>query len=142
VISLLDLGLCLTRRVPLVLQTELAECGLACLAMVTGYFGLDTDLMALRRRFTSPTRGTGLDEIARCADALGLTCRAVRVDLVDIGALKTPAILRADLNGSIMMRYRDGSRALHLNSRLLQDFNEVIIDIASKLANYGVPLTG
>ena len=36
------------RRVPLVLQTEAAECGLACLAMVAGAHGLDTDLPALR----------------------------------------------------------------------------------------------
>ena len=111
-ISLLDLGLLRVRRVPLVLQTELAECGLACLAMVTGYYGFDTDIMALRRRFTSPTRGTSLDEIARCADALGLTCRAVRVDLVDLGALKAPAILHWKMNHFVVLERTRGRKAL------------------------------
>ena len=32
------------QRVPLILQSEAAECGLACLAMVAGAHGLDTDL--------------------------------------------------------------------------------------------------
>ena len=34
-------------RTPLVLQTEAAECGLACLAMVAGHFGYETDLVTL-----------------------------------------------------------------------------------------------
>ena len=41
------------RRVPLVLQTEAAECGLACLAMVASYYGYQTDLATLRDRSTS-----------------------------------------------------------------------------------------
>ncbi len=32
-------------------QTEAAECGLACLAMVVNHHGYETDLASLRRRF-------------------------------------------------------------------------------------------
>ena len=39
------------RRLPVVLQTEAAECGLACISMVAGYFGYPVDSAALRRRF-------------------------------------------------------------------------------------------
>jgi ATP-binding cassette, subfamily B, bacterial CvaB/MchF/RaxB len=38
-------------RLPVVLQSEAAECGLACLAMVAGFHGHELDLNALRRRF-------------------------------------------------------------------------------------------
>ena len=38
------------RRVPLVLQTEAAECGLACLAMVAGFHGHRIDMATLRAR--------------------------------------------------------------------------------------------
>ena len=38
------------REVPIVLQSEAAECGLACLAMVASYHGLKTDLNTIRQR--------------------------------------------------------------------------------------------
>ena len=38
------------RRLPLILQTEGAECGLACLAMIAARHGFDSDLATLRRR--------------------------------------------------------------------------------------------
>ena len=38
------------RRTPLILQTETAECGLACLAMIAGRYGHRVDLPALRQR--------------------------------------------------------------------------------------------
>uniref|UniRef100_UPI00261EC026 cysteine peptidase family C39 domain-containing protein n=1 Tax=uncultured Microbulbifer sp. TaxID=348147 RepID=UPI00261EC026 len=39
------------RQLPVILQTEAAECGLVCLAMIAGFHGYDTDLAGLRRRF-------------------------------------------------------------------------------------------
>ena len=39
-------------RVPLILQTEAAECGLACLAMVASAHGHRTDLATLRQLIT------------------------------------------------------------------------------------------
>ncbi|KAB2838878.1 MAG: hypothetical protein F9K47_17105 [Burkholderiales bacterium] len=38
-------------RLPLILQTEATECGLACLGMVAGYHGHRTDLANLRQQF-------------------------------------------------------------------------------------------
>jgi len=44
-------------RLPMVLQTEASECGLACLVMVTQYFGNAADLPGLRRRFGMSLKG-------------------------------------------------------------------------------------
>ncbi|MDE9447945.1 hypothetical protein KKJ04_21030 [Xenorhabdus bovienii] len=33
------------QKTPLILQSETNECGLACLAMITGYFGKRVDLV-------------------------------------------------------------------------------------------------
>lgn len=41
------------RRVPVIHQTETAECGLACLAMICGHFGKNIDLISLRRSLIS-----------------------------------------------------------------------------------------
>jgi ATP-binding cassette, subfamily B, bacterial CvaB/MchF/RaxB len=46
------------RRIPVVLQTEAAECGLACLAMIAGRYGHRVDLPALRQRYNLSLRGT------------------------------------------------------------------------------------
>ncbi|HHU7234830.1 TPA: cysteine peptidase family C39 domain-containing protein, partial [Escherichia coli] len=45
IINLLDLRW--QRRVPVIHQTETAECGLACLAMICGHFGKNIDLIYL-----------------------------------------------------------------------------------------------
>ncbi|MBB8666684.1 hypothetical protein HEK87_023195, partial [Escherichia coli] len=45
------------RRVPVIHQTETAECGLACLAMICGHFGKNIDLISLRRKFNLSARG-------------------------------------------------------------------------------------
>ena len=45
-----DLNLGFGRKLPLVLQTEAAECGLACLAMVASYHGYRTNLPHLMNK--------------------------------------------------------------------------------------------
>jgi len=45
------------RQLPMMLQTEAAECGLACLAMLASYHGHDVDLAGLRRRFSTSLKG-------------------------------------------------------------------------------------
>ena len=67
-------------RVPVVLQAEAAECGLACLAMVAGAHGLDTDLPTLRQRFSLSLKGVTLADLVRMADALQLNARALRAE--------------------------------------------------------------
>lgn len=91
------------RRVPLVLQTEAAECGLACLAMVAGAHGLDTDLATLRQRFSLSLRGVTLADLVRMADGLQLNSRALRAELDELPQLQTPCILHWDLNHFVVL---------------------------------------
>ena len=51
------------RRLPVVLQAEAAECGLACLAMIAGYHGQHSDPTALRRRFGFSLKGATLKDL-------------------------------------------------------------------------------
>ena len=44
-------------RLPMILQTEAAECGLACLAMVAAQHGHRIDLPTLRQRFSVSLKG-------------------------------------------------------------------------------------
>src|SRR5258708_6392989 len=92
------------QKLPLVLQTEAAECGLACLAMVAGYHGARIDLAALRQRFSISLRGTTLNHIIRFAAALDLTGRPLRVELEDLAWLKTPCILHWKMDHFVVLK--------------------------------------
>lgn len=96
----------------LVRQSELAESGLACLAMVAAYHGLQIDIGVLRRRFVPSSRGVSLGSLMTTADRLGLTPRIVRVDSDDLGALALPAILHLDMNHYVVLEAISGRKAL------------------------------
>lgn len=112
--AMLDLGLWTRSRIRLVRQTEVAECGLACLAMIAGYHGLDIDLGSLRRRFPPSIRGTSLKSLIGVADQIGLSPRAVKVSLDDLQGLEMPAILHWDMNHFVVIeRVRGGKAMIH-----------------------------
>ena len=108
----LQLGLFRHARVRLIRQTELAECGLAALAMVANFHGMDLDLGALRRRFPPSLRGAALKSLIAIADQLGLAPRAVKLPLDKLGDLHTPAILHWDMNHYVVLERVQGSKAL------------------------------
>lgn len=91
-------------RLPMMLQTEAAECGLACLAMIAGYHGHRSDLTELRRRFGLSLKGATLKDIVGMADQLGLASRPVRLELEELRLLKTPCILHWDLNHFVVLK--------------------------------------
>lgn len=92
-----------TRKAPVILQTEMTECGLACLAMVSRYHGHDVDLNSLREKYLLSMRGTSLKQIIKIAGELTLSPRALKVDLDQLHKLALPAILHWDLNHFVVL---------------------------------------
>jgi ATP-binding cassette subfamily B protein RaxB len=99
------------RRLPMMLQTEAAECGLACLAMIGRYYGHDVDLAGLRGRFPTSLKGVNLARVMAMATALDFTTRPVRLELEELGDLRTPCILHWDLNHFVVLK---GVRGRHV----------------------------
>lgn len=91
------------RTIPVILQTEVAECGLACLAMVARHHGYEVDLASLRRRFSASLKGITLDSMVRIASSLGLTTRALRLDLHELRNLRLPCVLHWDLRHFVVL---------------------------------------
>ncbi len=81
------------KSVPLVLQQEAAECGLACLAMVAKHYGAQIEMVDLRARFEVSSRGTSLQDMGAWADQIGLNARCVELAADEIKQLKLPAVL-------------------------------------------------
>ncbi|MFC5581098.1 peptidase domain-containing ABC transporter [Rhodanobacter terrae] len=98
-----------SHRLSMILQTEAAECGLACLAMIASYHGHDVDLAGLRRRFSTSLKGVTLARVMTMAGQLGFTCRPLKLDLNDLAQLRTPCMLHWDLNHFVVLK-RAGRR--------------------------------
>jgi ATP-binding cassette subfamily B protein RaxB len=98
-------------RTPLILQTETAECGLACLAMIAGRYGRRVDLPALRQSYNLSLRGTTLLELVRLASSMRLATRAVRAELPHLRRLRLPCILHWDHNHFVVLT-RVGTRRM------------------------------
>jgi ATP-binding cassette subfamily B protein RaxB len=98
------------RRMPVLLQGELAECGLACLAMVAGHWGRALDLPTLRRRFEISLRGSGLKSLIDMARALGLVSRPVKLELEQLRELPRPCVLHWDMNHFVVLADVQGDR--------------------------------
>ncbi|WP_057830328.1 peptidase domain-containing ABC transporter [Colwellia sp. TT2012] len=92
------------KRLPMILQTEAAECGLACLAMVSGFHGHKTDLTQLRQSHAISLKGANLEDIMSIADKLNLSSRALRLELEHLPQLKTPCILHWDMNHFVVLK--------------------------------------
>lgn len=91
------------KRVPLILQAEMAECGLACMAMIASFNGHKLDMGALRKRFTANLKGMNLQQLIALGDSIGLSSRALKCPLEDIGKLALPCVLHWDMNHFVVL---------------------------------------
>ena len=100
------------RRLPIYLQTEAAECGLASLGMVACFHGHRIDLAGLRRRFTVSLKGATLAYLIQAAGKLHLAPRPLRLDLEELPKLRAPCILHWDLNHFVVLASADSKGAV------------------------------
>lgn len=91
------------RSIDVHLQTEATECGLACMSMIASFHGFDTDLPALRRRFSPSLKGLTLVDLIRIGAALDLAGRAVRLEPEELRLLRLPCILHWDFRHFVVL---------------------------------------
>ena len=96
------------RRVPMILQSEAPECGIACVAMIASYHGFRTDLGGMRLRLAPSMKGVTLKHINAIAETMGLNARGVKVALESLSQLKLPAILHWDMNHFVVLTHVNG----------------------------------
>ncbi|CAK1900310.1 hypothetical protein VCRA2128O305_320019 [Vibrio crassostreae] len=81
------------KRVPLVMQSEVPECALACVAMVSGYYGYQINVASLRRLVRIGTQGMNLKQVMELASRIRLTARAVQCEVEELDQLSLPRAL-------------------------------------------------
>lgn len=98
-------------KLPMLLQTEAAECGLASLGMVASFHGFVTDLATLRRRFTISMKGATLAYVMQAAGQLNLAARPLRLELDELHKLQMPCILHWDMNHFVVLKHATAKHA-------------------------------
>jgi ATP-binding cassette, subfamily B, bacterial CvaB/MchF/RaxB len=127
------------KRLPVIVQTEMAECGLASLAMISAYYGFETDMSSLRRRFSISNHGTDLKNIMEMATRLHFASRALRVDTENVIQLQLPCVLHWSLNHFVVLKaVRKDKYTLHdpaFGERILdaKTFNNEFTGVALEL---------
>ena len=98
-------------RLPVLLQTEAAECGLACLCMVASFWGHKLDIASMRRRFSVSLKGVTLKALMAMAQGLALQTRPLKLDMQHLSELKLPCVLHWDLNHFVVLKSVSGKFA-------------------------------
>ena len=88
----------------MLLQTEAAECGLSCMAMVANYHGHKLDLTTLRSRYSVSLKGANMQQLMLLAHQLNMTGRALKLELEDLKKLQTPCILHWEMNHFVVLK--------------------------------------
>ena len=88
----------------MIYQSEAAECGLACMAMVANYHGHQLDLTTLRNRYSVSFKGANLQQLMLLGNQLGLAGRALKLELEDLDKLKTPCVLHWEMNHFVVLK--------------------------------------
>lgn len=91
-------------KLPMIFQDELAECGHACVAMISNYWGHKLDLFSLRKLNEPSARGITLKSIHHLFEKLGFQARALKVSLRDLSLVKCPAILHWNMNHFVVLK--------------------------------------
>ncbi|PHP91452.1 ABC transporter [Pantoea agglomerans] len=98
------LNLSFRQKLPVLRQTQAAECGLTCIGMIAGFYGHHIDMVSLRQRFPTSLKGSTLSNVMSFAQNLGMGGRAVRLELDELNKLNLPCILHWDMNHFVVLK--------------------------------------
>ncbi|WP_426576212.1 peptidase domain-containing ABC transporter [Xenorhabdus stockiae] len=92
------------KSLPVIIQSEVSECGLACIAMIAGYHGFNADLLSMRKLFEVSQHGMSLKEIIVVGEKLGLSSCPVRIELEKLHSISLPCILHWSFNHFVVLK--------------------------------------
>lgn len=93
-----------SKALPMVLQTEAAECGLACLCMVSAWHNNVLDLRQMRREHGVSQKGLTLNQLVNVARDHQLASRSLRLDMAELSQLRLPCVLHWDMVHFVVLK--------------------------------------
>lgn len=96
---------------PIILQSEMNECGLACIAMLAGYYGKKIDITSSRLLHNVTAGGMSVRELIDTFAIINMTACASRVEIEELYSLSRPVILHWELNHYVILTKIDKKKA-------------------------------
>ncbi len=127
-------------RLPMLRQTEITECGLACIAMLASYHGHHCTVSELRHRFPGSHRGSSVRQLGEMAATLGLNSRALRAELVSLRKLVLPCILHWDMNHYIVLK-RVGAQKIVIHDPACGERHIDLKEVARRFTGVAIEVT-
>ncbi len=88
---------------PLLVQMNAMDCGVACLAMVTSYFGSSVSINRLRELAKVTNQGTDLKSLSDAAETVGFLARGVKANYEGLLQLNLPLICHWGSNHYVVL---------------------------------------
>lgn len=92
------------RKLPVFLQDQIAECGLASAAMCLSYYGVDIDLPLLRQKYPVTSHGMNMHDIVTIFEHEGMVADVYELEMEHLTELPLPAILHWDLCHFVVLK--------------------------------------
>lgn len=90
-------------KVPVILQTESSECGLACLAMISSYYGHYETIFTLRQKYSVSIKGSSLSDLIKIAGKINLNSRPLRLEMDELSKLRLPCIIHINMDHFVVL---------------------------------------
>ncbi len=92
-------------------QSAVAECGLACAAMMLNAFGKPVSLQQLRQTHDTSVRGSNLRDIIAALSDYGLNARPLRLELDKLSKVSLPCVLHWSFDHFVVLEHWNKKRA-------------------------------
>jgi ATP-binding cassette, subfamily B, bacterial CvaB/MchF/RaxB len=126
-------------KTPVILQSEVAECGLACLAMIASFHGHVIDVATIRRMSPISLKGLTLVQLIEVADKLGLGARPLRLELGHLKQLNLPAILHWDFHHFVVLTGIRNDEAT-INNPTLGQTRMTLLEVSNHFTGVAIEL--
>jgi ATP-binding cassette subfamily B protein RaxB len=114
-----------TARLPMIFQSETAECALACLCMVSQSLGKQTSLLSLRKHYPVSLKGLTLKHLLAISQHLGMKGMAVSIDIDDLKRINSALILHWDGEHYVVLKgYKGNNFIIHDPARGVREISE------------------
>jgi len=100
----MDMSFFNRRHLPVILQDQIAECGLASVAMCLSYYGVNIDLPMLRQKYPVTNHGLNMHEIVNIFEHEGMVADVYELGMEHLPELPLPAIVHWDLSHFVVLK--------------------------------------